>query len=374
MDDSLGPWEPIGLADLRRELDGCPARWWITGGHALERHVGRSWRAHDDTDLGICRVDAPAVLGYLVERGWETVIAAAGVLGTWDGGELSADDHQNNVWCRRVGGPWQLDLTIGDGDDEHWIYRRDPTLRRPWSEAVHDLDGMGHLAPELQLLFKSVSVRTKDTVDAVEVIPTLGAGGVALLHARLGADHPWRALVDRHRKPFGEADALEVLDVLGSTNIDAWVDGGWAVDALVGYMTRDHADLDLALRSSQFDEARLVLADHGFRLVRDDGPFNVVVLDDRGRLVDLHAFDLSMTVTDDDGIERCAGAGLAYEANGFTGVGSIAGRPVPCISPETLVRYHTGYEPDAEDWHDIRLLDAHFGIPVPAMYRRFAEG
>ena len=76
-DEQYGPWVPMSLDDARRELDGCPAPWWFTGGHALELFAGGSWRAHDDLDVGIRRTDAPAVLEHLRARGWMTVVAAA---------------------------------------------------------------------------------------------------------------------------------------------------------------------------------------------------------------------------------------------------------------------------------------------------------
>jgi lincosamide nucleotidyltransferase A/C/D/E len=370
-DDSYGAWDPLALSEVVEVFEGCDAPWWITGGHALEIYTGRSWRDHDDTDVGIRRVDAVAVLGHLIDRGWEPVVAAAGVLCDWDGGELTADAHQNNVWCRRPGGPWQLDITIGEGDDDQWIYRRDPSLRRAWSSAVLERAGLRYLSPELQLLFKSTAVRTKDTLDAGEVIPSLDAGQVALLDVRLRGQHPWRHLLERRRRPFDEADLVEIVDILEHARIDVWVDGGWAVDALVGGRTRDHADLDLALRTPQFAAAREALAASGFELVRNDGPHNVVMLDGRGRLVDVHAFDDAVTTIGHDGIERCAGDGLAYEARGFDGVGEVAGRTVRCISPDTLMRYHAGYEVDADDFHDVGLLHERFGIPIPADYRAF---
>jgi lincosamide nucleotidyltransferase A/C/D/E len=88
-------------------------------------------------------------------------------------------------------------------------------------------------------------------------------------------------------------------------------------------------------------------------------------------LVDLHAFDPSVVTTDADGVARHGGDGLAYETDGFEGRGSIGGRDVACISPATLVRYHTGYEVDADDWHDVRQLCERFGLPVPPDYDRF---
>lgn len=198
-DDRHGRWAPLTIDAARHELDGCPARWWISGGHALERFVGHSWRAHDDLDVGIRRCDAGLVLTHLRDRGWEVVVAAAGVLNPWDGGPLDEAALQNNVWCRRAGGPWAFDVTVGEGDDDAWVYRRDPTLRRPWDEAVLHRDGVRFLAPELQLLFKSTNVRPKDTVDAQVVIPRLDAPRRAFLHDRLPDDHPWRSLLPPRR-------------------------------------------------------------------------------------------------------------------------------------------------------------------------------
>ena len=60
-------------------------------------------------------------------------------------------------------------LTVGAGHaEEHWVYRRDPTVTRPWEEAVlHTPEtGIPYLAPDLQLLFKSKDHRPKDDEDA----------------------------------------------------------------------------------------------------------------------------------------------------------------------------------------------------------------
>ena len=53
-----GPWDPLPLAEAVDLFRKAPFRWWVSGGHALELHVGRSWRSHDDTDISFCRDDA----------------------------------------------------------------------------------------------------------------------------------------------------------------------------------------------------------------------------------------------------------------------------------------------------------------------------
>ncbi|MCB0998565.1 MAG: hypothetical protein KDB40_04650 [Acidimicrobiales bacterium] len=368
-----GPWAPTTRHEVFAALDGCAAPWWFAGGHALELFTGRTWRAHDDIDIGIRRIDAPAVLDHLRRRGWEPVVAAAGVLSPWDGGPLDAATHQNNVWCRRPGGPWQLDVIVGEGDDGRWVYRRDPAITRPWSEAVLERDGVRFLAPELQLLFKSKDVRGKDTVDVEQVAPLLDGGGLALLAAQLRGDHPWLAMLRGLAPACTADDVLVVLDVLARAGLRAWVDGGWAVDALLRQQTRTHADLDLAVERASFEPALDALDQHGFRIVRDDGRHNRVVADRVGRMVDLHAFDPTVVSIDDDGVARHGGDGLGYERGGFDGRGTIGGREVASISPATLVRYHTGYDVDDDDWHDVRLLCGRFDLPVPPDYDRFTS-
>src|SRR4051795_2134353 len=131
----LGPWRPMPVADVRALFRGAPLRWLIGGGRALELHVGRTWRDHDDTDIGVVRGEVSGLLD--VFHGWDLRVAAAGELTRWNGAALEADRQQNNLWCRPTPTePWCLDVTIGDGDDDRWIYRRDPKVTARWDEAV----------------------------------------------------------------------------------------------------------------------------------------------------------------------------------------------------------------------------------------------
>ena len=170
----------------------APFRWWVSGGHALDLHIGRTWRAHDDTDVGVARRDLGALHTYLPD--WDLHVAAAGQLARWRGEPLELALDQNNLWCRlTAGGPWVLDVTIGEGSAEHWNYRRAPSVQVPWDMAVlRTAEGIPYLAPELQLLYKSKGLRAKDEVDAAEVIPSLDARQRDLLSRVLDADHPWQ--------------------------------------------------------------------------------------------------------------------------------------------------------------------------------------
>jgi hypothetical protein len=193
--EALGPWEPLDLKTTLTIFRGFPGRWWISGGYALELHLSRTWRSHDDIDVGVLRHDVPALATVL--KGWDIEVAAAGILSQWDGSVPLARASQNNLWCRKEAQqPWCLDVTVGDGDQECWVFRRDPTVRIPWKEAVLGTEGgVPYLAPELQLLYKSTDSRPKDDRDAAVVVPSLTIDRRDRLHDLLAEDHPWQALV-----------------------------------------------------------------------------------------------------------------------------------------------------------------------------------
>lgn len=191
----FGPWTPLAVSDVVSLFDGAPFRWWVTGGVALELFAGRRWRNHDDLDVGVSRCDGSAVFAWL--RAFDIHVAANGSLRPWGGEALHETGFENNLWVRRSEAePWVLDVTIGAGDVDRWIYRRDPAISRRWSEAVlTTADGVPFLAPELQLLFKSKSRRPKDDLDAETVIADLDGTRRGWLREHLDATHGWQHLL-----------------------------------------------------------------------------------------------------------------------------------------------------------------------------------
>jgi lincosamide nucleotidyltransferase A/C/D/E len=168
-------------------------------------------------------------------------------------------------------------------------------------------------------------------------------------------------------------DVLGVLELLERSNVAAWVDGGWGVDALLGEQTRDHNDLDLAI--NHFDAARYreVMTTAGYRPKPTDfgTARNFVMVDDAGREVDVHLVDLAVVVAGDHGRDVYGPNGLAYEAGSLEGEGTIAGVRVRCGTAEFQVRSHSVYEPDYDDYRDVRALCDRFGIALPAVYEQF---
>jgi lincosamide nucleotidyltransferase A/C/D/E len=157
--------------------------------------------------------------------------------------------------------------------------------------------------------------------------------------------------------------AAELVRFLEGHSLEIYVDGGWAVDALLGVETRGHDDLDIALPHAQVPRLRELLSDRGFReQAREDSwECNFVLADEHGSRVDVHSYTL-----DDEGRNFF---GVPYMSQHLTGRGSIDGYPVRCIAPEWLVKFHTGYEIDENDRHDVRLLCERFGIELPEEYR-----
>ncbi len=237
MAGDLERWDPLPRDEavslfLRPSLERTRAlQWSVCGGHALELHLGHSWRDHDDLDIGVWRADVARLPEVL--DGWDVHVAAAGALTPWDGRALSAEESENNLWFRRSPTePWRLDVVIADGDADNWIYRRDPSIVVPWSDAIlATTGGVPYLAPELQLLFKSARIRPKDQHDAEIVIPALEAERIERLGRWLPPDHDWQVLIGRRKA----AQVLEDRQLGGNADVKLLATGrssqAWACAA-----------------------------------------------------------------------------------------------------------------------------------------------
>lgn len=167
------------------------------------------------------------------------------------------------------------------------------------------------------------------------------------------------------------ADVLEIVDRTAAAGVPVWLEGGWAADAVLGGQTRDHRDLDVVLSVDDAPTLLAALRERGFapNPQPHETAWNFEYTDPSGRIVDLH-----LLVLDETGTGGRMGDGPdapVYPTGSLTGTGTIAGRPVRCVPPDRLVRFHTGYDPDAEDWQDVRALCERFRIPVPPEYDRF---
>jgi lincosamide nucleotidyltransferase A/C/D/E len=155
-------------------------------------------------------------------------------------------------------------------------------------------------------------------------------------------------------------DVIGLYRLLDAAGIDAWVDGGWCVDALVGRQLRDHDDLDLAVDGRHDAEFRRMATAAGFDVARVEGPFNLVWADADGRRLDIHTFIR-------DGAGRVVG-GILYPTASLTGTGTIRGVAVRCIAPRHMVEFLAPHV-QAHAWKYAPAIDAlceTFGLERPA--------
>jgi lincosamide nucleotidyltransferase A/C/D/E len=160
-------------------------------------------------------------------------------------------------------------------------------------------------------------------------------------------------------------DALVLYLMLKQRNIRSWVMGGWGVDALLGRETRRHHDLDLLVSFDDLELLQDTLPEHGFsrRLIWEDenrwidvrgvqSPTAFVEADARGRELDIHVIQL---------VPGCPPKPLcvvpwAFDEHSLDGIGTIAGAPVHCVSAETQLQMHTGYELPSHHERDLERL------------------
>jgi len=163
-------------------------------------------------------------------------------------------------------------------------------------------------------------------------------------------------------------DVLRFYQQCSDTGITVWIDGGWAVDALIGQQTRDHSDLDIAVQQCDLARLRTMLEAAGYRDVprNDTRAWNFVLGDAAGRLIDIHVIVLDES---GNGIYGPPENGEMYPAGSLDGTGFIAGHTVRCISADHLVAFHTGYPLRPQDLHDVTTLCERFGIELPGEYR-----
>jgi lincosamide nucleotidyltransferase A/C/D/E len=197
------------------------------------------------------------------------------------------------------------------------------------------------------------------------------------------ASSPAAALLDlrffqrmrrRLKARMHEADMLEILGALDASQVQAWVAGGWGVDALLAEQTREHDDLDLVLDFAEEERAQAALAELGFRWDKKAGelfpgalmPKRFVMRDGPGRMVDLHGVDLrTWPGSWFEYLQRDGRLAFAIDPTDGFAEGSIAGRSVPCLSAGLQVASRQVYEPSDADRQDVTRLCARFDLPLP---------
>ncbi|MCR6498799.1 amino acid transporter [Shinella sp. CPCC 101442] len=185
--DAWCAWHPQELA---RRLCGIARPWCVVGGWALDLWHGVETRPHEDLEFTILRDDFGVFRAALPEMRFHAV---------GDGQVELLGEHEApaagiaQVWCEDIAARcWRVDMMLEEGGNpETWVYKRDPSVRRPRGEMVHvTAAGIPYLAPEAILLFKAKYRRDKDELDFENALPKLDGAQRRWLQARIAEAYP----------------------------------------------------------------------------------------------------------------------------------------------------------------------------------------
>ena len=126
----------------------------------------------------------------------------------------------------------------------------------------------------------------------------------------------------------------------------------------------------MAIEEKDVPKLKEMLLDRGYKEIKmeDARDWNFVLGDEYGREIDVHVIVFD---SQGNGIYGPKENGEMYPAASLMGTGMIEGRTVRCISPEWMVKFHSGYELRDKDFRDVSALCARFGIDLPSEYKRF---
>lgn len=184
--DAWNAWHP---QDLVCRLARLSRPWCVVGGWALDLWHGVETRPHEDLEFTILRDDFALFRAALSGLRFHAV--GDGHVEPLDADEVPPDGIAQ-VWCEDVAaGCWRVDMMLEDGTPDSWVYKRDPSIRRPRGDVVRaTADGIPYLAPEVILLFKAKYRRDKDEADFARALPKLDEAQRRWLKACIKKAHP----------------------------------------------------------------------------------------------------------------------------------------------------------------------------------------
>lgn len=149
--------------------------------------------------------------------------------------------------------------------------------------------------------------------------------------------------------------ALEIYNSLEKMGILIWIDGGWAKDALIGRQTRQHRDLDFAVESKNLSRLinHFISLGYGEIPRPEENKWDIVLGDDNGHELDIHAFEF-----DDNRRIIDKPYWDAYGHDALNGIGHINGFEVRCVNIDHLLKTldKNKRELREKDHHDLALL------------------
>jgi hypothetical protein len=196
-DEEWDGWTPARAAT---EIGSTDVPWCVSGGWAIELFVGEPLRAHGDLEVAIPRARWTDFRCCL--PGLEFFVAGSGELLPLEG---PAFNEHHQTWGRDAAGRFRIDVFREPHEEDTWLCRRDPKLRRNYSDVIrHGTDGIPYMAPEIVLLFKAKHDLPKDRQDLDAALPSMDEASIAWLVEALDLVHPhheWLAPLRGHMPP-----------------------------------------------------------------------------------------------------------------------------------------------------------------------------
>lgn len=198
-------WDALTPQAIAQLLQDSPARWWISGGVALDLWLGEPVRERRNIDISVTRADLRQLLSALpgdyeifAIRDEELVPFA----------DVAPDDEVQPIYAWDTAkSAWVLRINVEDGTPKLWVYKRDPRLQLPWSKAVLDIDGLPVGAPQAQLVWKALRPRPGDDLDKDAVVGKLDDDALAWYERAILSIHPHSSWAIHVRSPFAPAKA-----------------------------------------------------------------------------------------------------------------------------------------------------------------------
>ncbi len=187
------------LHEVARLMDGFDHPWWFAGGWAIELFVGRPLREHGDLEIGIWRDDQMALREHFSRWRWDTAITVdgAGQWVPWNIGEWMELPNFQLKANRIDDSSQELEFMLNDASDGQFRFRRQPSITLSVDKIVgQSREGLPHLVPEVQLLYKAKHHRPKDESDFAAAVEFMSIDQRQWLKSALqswNADDPWIA-------------------------------------------------------------------------------------------------------------------------------------------------------------------------------------
>jgi hypothetical protein len=201
------PWAPLDPTGIARLLSASPVRWWLSGGAALDRRLGRPIRERENIDVSVVASDLAGLIAAL-PPGFSAWVPSEDDAAPIAFSEALQDADIQPVLVRDdAQDTWVVQINAEDGAPRAWVYKRDPRLTLPWDRAVLDVDGIPTGAPEVQLVWKALRPRPEDDIDKDAVLPTLSDEARGWYERAILSIHPHSTWSIHVRSPFAPAKA-----------------------------------------------------------------------------------------------------------------------------------------------------------------------